>query len=244
MIDFHTHILPFIDDGSKNIEESISMLKELSALGAERVLLSPHYYPDKERIETFSARRSKSCEQLALALKKESFSVPKLHVGAEVYLEPILLNNEDLSPLTIDMGGKFMVTELLYEPTVSATTESILRQLIYSYDIVPIIAHIDRYPHLMKEKNLYSLLEMGCVAQINVSSMENYFKRKKLLKYFKKGYIGVIGSDIHRPNQIDVLKKSLSYIPKESLNYMSEISKGILKNTKKDSDDSNEIVVD
>ncbi len=235
MIDFHTHILPEIDDGAKNVEESLSMLNSLSETGIKQVLLSPHYYPDKESIEEFTARRQVSCEKLASAVKSAKFSVPQLHVAAEVYLDPALMSCFDYTPLTVDSGGKFMLTELLYEPKMSLTSESMLRHLIYSYDIIPILAHIERYPFLLKEKNLYALLELGCVAQINVSSLLHCKIRKVLIKYLKKGYIGAIASDIHNVKQIKSVKQGLSKLSEESLKYITGVSRGIINNAKKDS---------
>ena len=245
MIDFHTHILPGIDDGAKTEEDSLELLDNLIELGVDEIVLSPHYYPDQERIEDFIARRQASCEIFAKALGKREKTVPKLHLASEVYLDPIIFNNKDLSELTVDMGGKFIITELMYETEFSKTTRSMLKKLIYSHNLVPILAHIDRYPFLMKEKNLYSLLELGCIAQVNLSSMINFFQRKKLLKYFQKGYIGVIGSDTHNKNYINGFKNGLSYVCEEHINYVNSVSKGILKKVKKDSDDfDNHIIAD
>ncbi|MBE6648708.1 MAG: hypothetical protein E7614_04215 [Ruminococcaceae bacterium] len=245
MVDFHTHIIPAIDDGAKTAEDSIHLLKSLKDLGMTQVVLSPHYYPAQEKIQDFISRRDASCKILAEKLEKSNESFPKLHLASEVYLEPIIFNNEDLTPLTVDMSGKFMLTELLYEKEFTNSTEAMIRQLVYSYNLVPILAHIDRYPFLMKEKNLYHLLEMGCVAQINLSSLTNFFQRKKLFKYLEKGYIGVIGSDIHNKSYFENVKAGLSYLREDDIEYITDVSKGILKKVKKDSDDNYpEIVVD
>jgi tyrosine-protein phosphatase YwqE len=77
---------------------------------------------------------------------------------------------------------------------------------------------------------------MGCIAQINVSALTKFFTRKKLIKYLEKGYIGVIGSDIHNKSYIPDIKSGLSYMNNDDLEYITEISKGILKTVKKDSD--------
>lgn len=245
MVDFHTHILPGIDDGAKTSEESIFLLETMQSLGATQVVLTPHFYPGKENINDFVNRRNNSCKVLADALQKTEKNFPKLHLGCEVYLEPIIFNNDDLTPLTLDLGGRFMLTELLYDDTLTSSTESMIRQLIYSYNIVPILAHIDRYPFLMKEKNLVELLDMGCIAQINLSSLNKFIPRKKLLNYLKKGYIGAIGSDIHNKSHIPYIKTGFSHLRDDDLEYVTDISKGILKKVKKDSDNiGNEIVVD
>ena len=245
MVDFHTHILPGIDDGAKTPEESAFLLETMQDLGANQVVLSPHFYPGKETIDKFTQKRSESCNLLADTLQKSGKEFPKLHLGCEVYLEPIIFNNDDLTPLTLDLGGRFILTELLYDNDLTSVTLSMIRQLIYSYNLIPILAHIDRYPFLMKEKNLVELLDMGCIAQINISSLTKFFHRKKLLNYLKKGYIGVIGSDIHNKSYIPNIKTGLSYLRDDDLEYVTDISKGILKKVKKESDNfSNEILAD
>lgn len=238
MVDFHTHILPAIDDGAKTVEDSLFILESLSNAGISSVVLSPHYYPDKENISTFSINRADSFKKLSVAINESDIKVPKLHLATEVYLEPILMNNDDLTELTLDLKGEFMLTELLYEETLSSTSRSTLQQLIYSYNITPILAHIDRYPFLMKEKNLYDLLELGCVAQMNIYSLTDFWKRQKLLKYLKKGYIGVIGSDIHRKEQLSRVEDGLSKMSLDDIEYINDVSHGILKNKKKDSNGS------
>ncbi len=238
-VDFHTHILPAIDDGAKTVEDSLRLINFVSSLNVSQIVLSPHYYPTQESVEEFIEKRNKSCQILADALAKkqqnEEKKLPTFHLGCEVYLEPIIFNNEDLTPLTLNTSGNFMLTELFYESEFTHSTETMIRQLFYSYNIVPILAHIDRYPFLLKEKNLYKLLEMGCVAQINVSSLSNFFIRKKLIKYIEKGYIGAFGTDIHSTNNIQKMKKGISYLKPDHIEYITDVSTGILNKSKKES---------
>ncbi len=245
MIDFHSHILPGIDDGAKTVEDSLFLIDTMHSLGAAHIVLTPHFYPSQKSITSFVESRNAACKLLAEELQKKQIDVPKLHLGCEVYLEPIIFNYDDLTPLTIDLGGKFILTELLYDEELTNSTMSMLNKLVYSHNLIPILAHIDRYPFLMKEKTLVSLLDMGCIAQINVSALTKFFTRKKLIKYLEKGYIGVIGSDIHNKSYIPDIKSGLSYMNNDDLEYVTEISKGILKTVKKDSDSvTKDIIVD
>ena len=236
MIDFHSHILPGIDDGARTVEDSLFLIDTMHSLGAAHIVLTPHFYPGQKSINSFVASRDAACKLLAEELRKKHIDVPKLHLGSEVYLEQIIFNYDDLTQLTIDLGGKFILTELPYNEELTSSTISMLNNLVYSYNLIPILAHIDRYPFLLKEKTLVSLLNMGCIAQINVSALTKFFTRKKLIKYLEKGYIGVIGSDIHNKSYITDIKSGLSYMNNDDLEYITEISKGILKTVKKDSD--------
>ena len=64
MIDFHSHILPAMDDGSKNIEESLQMLRMLQEQGVERVIATPHFYADENPPDVFLRRRADAWEHL------------------------------------------------------------------------------------------------------------------------------------------------------------------------------------
>ena len=60
MIDFHSHILPCLDDGSKSVDESIKMLKTLASQGVKKVVATPHFYANDESIEQFLNRRDEA----------------------------------------------------------------------------------------------------------------------------------------------------------------------------------------
>ena len=83
-IDFHSHILPEIDDGASSVGESVEMLKILADAGVECVVLTPHFYRQNESIEKFLDRRGKAYEKLCAATQGIS-GIPKLVLGAEVY---------------------------------------------------------------------------------------------------------------------------------------------------------------
>ena len=81
MIDFHSHILPAIDDGSKNVEESIVLLDMLKDQGIKTVVATPHFDVQRETPAAFIERRQESYEMLRPHLKKDP---PEIILGAEV----------------------------------------------------------------------------------------------------------------------------------------------------------------
>ena len=69
IIDFHSHVLPGIDDGSKSVEQSIAMLKREAEQGITHVVATPHFYPQEDRPEKFLRRREKAFEKVTGAAK-------------------------------------------------------------------------------------------------------------------------------------------------------------------------------
>ena len=88
MTDLHTHILPGMDDGAPDVETSLAMLREEARQGVDTVVLTPHFYRDRERPEHFLARRARAADRLNSAIQalpgEERRAMPRLILGAEV----------------------------------------------------------------------------------------------------------------------------------------------------------------
>ncbi len=214
MIDFHTHILPSIDDGADTLETSVTMLHTLQEQGVNTVVLTPHYYSHHKPIEEFVVKRNASLSILTNALREDT---PKICVGAEVYFTDYLFNNHDLTPLCIQ-GTRTMLVELPYNKTITAAYVDKIDRLITEYNITPVLAHVERYPSLIRSTSMLErFIDIGCVLQTNVSSYTEFGKRR-LISLVNKGYIGALGTDAHnldsRPPQYTEgysrLKKSVS----------------------------------
>ena len=80
--DFHTHILPEIDDGSSSVEESLEMLQLMTGQGIERVVCTPHFYANHTSLERFLEKREKAYKKLVERMAEGNF--PQLVLGAEV----------------------------------------------------------------------------------------------------------------------------------------------------------------
>ncbi len=192
-IDFHTHILPELDDGASSLKVSLEMLNCLCKQKVDKIVLTPHYYSHREPIEEFLEKR-----QASFAKLMSSFSVdtPKLYLGTEVYFSDYLFNNKNLTDLCI-ADTRVMLLELPYNKTVDDRMIDKIDRLIGDYGILPVIAHIERYPSLIRSRRLLDrLLMIGCVLQVNVSSFTRFGKHR-LLRLLEKGYIGALGTDAH-----------------------------------------------
>lgn len=196
LVDVHSHILPGIDDGSPDVETSLKMIEALQSQGARAIVLTPHYYSDSISYEDFVARRDNALHLLEKSLPPGS---PKLIPAAEVYITKYLLNNSNLDALKIG-NTNYALIEHPFSCDFSQGTYDRLLSLNYDYGIKPILAHIERYPAFMDDGDLLdSYIEMGCIAQVNISSFVDSSRslRKKLFKYLESGRIHLIGTDCH-----------------------------------------------
>lgn len=192
----HCHILPGIDDGSPDVETSLKMIAKLQDQGAEAIICTPHYYSDCLSLDDFLAKRDAAYNKLKAALPPGS---PRILLGAEVYISKYLFGNEKLERIKIE-GTDYALIEHSFREEFSQNAYNRLISLICDWGVTPILAHIERYPALMgSSKTLDELLELGCIAQVNISSFADSQRKvkKKLFKYLEAGKITLIGSDCH-----------------------------------------------
>lgn len=192
MIDWHSHILPGIDDGSQSVEESVKMLKMLAEQGVKEVIATPHFLANNETVEDFIARRTEAYEKL----KENLFEgAPKIKLGAEVAYYSGISRLPELKELCIE-GSKC----LLLEMPMTKWTEYIIKEieeLAHRGKINLVLAHVDRYMHLQSAKTWERLCESGCIMQVNASSLLSFITRPKIIKMMKEQSVHCIGSDCH-----------------------------------------------
>ena len=216
MIDFHSHILPEIDDGAKSVEESIAMLKMLKEQGVNTVALTPHYIAMDESPAEFLERREKSFEILKAEIEKSGEDLPQLLLGAEVYFFPGVCRVEELPSLKLE-NTDFLLLEMPMAPWSDHIVRDLIELMNYS-DIRIVIAHIERAMGYQKKGTLEKLLDNGVLLQSNASFFNMRKTRRKALKMFRNGDIHFIGSDCHsvahRPPKIqeavEIIKNKFS----------------------------------
>lgn len=194
--EMHSHILPGIDDGAPDIETSLKMVKALKSRGARAIICTPHYYSDSISLDDFLERRSKAVSALRSALPPGS---PRIIAGAEVYISKYLFSNERLDRIKIE-GTDYALIEHPFSDEFGEKSCERLVTLICDWGVTPILAHIERYEALMKKHSpLEGLIDMGCLAQANISSFADERRKikKRLFKLLDEGMIAFIGSDCH-----------------------------------------------
>lgn len=229
--DMHTHILPGVDDGAKNIEESLVLIDRLVKAGITDICLTPHYYTHKESMTDFTARRDAAFRELASHVGDKV----RLHLGAEVFVTQYLFTSEyDLTKVCYN-GTRYMLTEFPYSSNFSGETMSLINTLMNNHRIIPVLTHVERYPYLLKHPQvLEELIYMGIIIQSNACSFSEFSLRRKLLKLLNNGYIQVIGSDAHSLNRNtpDAFNSLYGLLEKKNMTDIipdiNSVSKGIL----------------
>lgn len=196
MIDFHSHILPGIDDGSHNTEESITLVKREISQQVSDIVFTPHFYADKVSFQNFLERRDHSYHKLLSALSNQNITSPQLHVGAEVFYFSSIGKAEALPQLCINDTNI-----LLLEMPFCQWTEDMLqniKQLIYKQKLQIMLAHVERYLPFQKDKKVMeAVFAMPVIVQLNAGSFLKWQKRHKCLNLIKRDLDIVLGSDCH-----------------------------------------------
>lgn len=194
-IDSHTHILPGMDDGAQNVEESEQMILSLSKQGIEEIFLTPHYYSHQESVDKFLQRREESFQALKSILDRYGM---KYRLGAEVYAIPAILNYANLDDLCIE-GTDLLLLEMSSPKSEPEQELNIIAEIYSRYPIKIILAHIDRYPFMLKPKVFNQFVRSDVYMQLNLTFLDaGFLVKRRCLKYLKQGHIQFLGTDCHR----------------------------------------------
>lgn len=195
--DFHSHILPCMDDGSRSVRESAAMLGSLADSGVERVVLTPHFYRKNENIESFLRRRQESFEKLSGDIG--GAYLPQMILGAEVYFYPSLSEDPDFGKLCIG-NTDYILLELPFERFYDNFYAQFM-SFINRCEHRIILAHAERY---LNFGNTVEDIERLCscgriICQMNCDSIAEagLLKRRRLLGMIESGLISVLGTDAH-----------------------------------------------
>ena len=198
MIDFHSHILPGIDDGSRNVKMSLGMIDTLALQKVDTICATPHFYVTQRTPEHFLERRQEAYELLVPVLPKNS---PRILLGAEVLYYPGVSKMEALPELCLE-GTDVLLLEMPFTEWQEYWVREVCDlALTRKYTIV--LAHIERYYNQQPKKVWDKLLDLGVLMQVNADfflqpdSIFRFRNGSKALKLLKEGRIHLLGTDAH-----------------------------------------------
>ena len=192
MIDFHSHILPAIDDGSQSVEESLSMLRSLAAQGIDTVVATSHFYATHRSPESYLERRNKSFDILKESLTEDC---PRIILGAEVLYYPGISHMEALESLCTE-GTDLLLLEMPF----SAWSRSMIaevNEMARSHRVQLVLAHIERYYFKQDVSVWDEFLNLGILMQSNADFFLPFWSGRKALKLLRDGRIHLLGTDCH-----------------------------------------------
>ena len=195
LTDFHSHILPGVDDGSHSIEESMAMLRAAAEQGIRRMVATPHFYPRHDDPDRFLAARDQAARCLLQQMRGDP-GLPEMVLGAEVYYFRGMSESDRLERLTI--GGKKCI---LIEMPLGPWTPEMYRELedIHSRrGLTPIVAHIDRYIRPFRTHGIpQALRDLPVLVQANASFFTDRSTAHMAMRLLKSDQIHLLGSDCH-----------------------------------------------
>lgn len=197
MIDFHAHILPGVDDGSKNFEESYNLIEEAKKAGFTKIIATPHYMQDYYEV-------NKHQQQNRIKLLNNNSNGLEIIPGNEIYANEkmySLLKDETIATIG---SSNYILVEFPMHNRPFDLEDYIYR--IQNAGYIPIIAHPERYDYVKENPNmLIELIEMGALFQANYGSLIGIYgknAKKTVKKLLKNNMIHFMGSDVHKENSI------------------------------------------
>ena len=202
VIDFHSHVLPRIDDGSHSSEESLGMLQISASQGIDVMAATSHFYATEDRISSFLIRRRCSEERLKERMNQELTKeerIPRLIMGAEVAFFTGISRAERLEELTYE-GTDLLLLEMPFTKWNKSEIEEV-RYILERRKLRVMLAHLERFLMIPgNKKRIYELMELPVYVQINAGSFERWGERRQILKMIRKKEQIFLGSDCHGLN--------------------------------------------
>lgn len=204
-VDMHSHILPGIDDGSRDLDSSVAFVEGLSELGIDKLICTPHIFT--EIYPNSKLTIVPVLEQLRNELKKRNIDV-QVEAAAEYMMDldfVELLKNDEILPL----HGNHVLVEMSYQVETRNVEQFIFDLNIKGYQ--PVLAHPERYIYYHNNFEQYrKMKELGCLLQVNMLSLTGYYGKavKQIaLRLLKENMIDVVGTDLHHAKHLEYITK-------------------------------------
>lgn len=191
LIDFHAHIIPRADHGSSSTDVSLAQLRYASKHGIDRVVATPHFYPQTENVESFLQRRNACVKRLYERIGSDL--LPVIILGAEI----LICDNIEEMPLLNELcisDTNILLIELPFSDFSNSYICSVKELINKGYTVV--LAHADRY----NPRDIDKLITVGAYVQLNADSLCRFFIPKHIKAWISKECVFALGSDIHGPD--------------------------------------------
>lgn len=228
MIDIHTHILPSIDDGSRDAAETFDMINEAYDAGFTDIITTSHYIT--EQYEVNKNERNLLLNAIQNKVDVENINLI-LHNGAEAYIMPNLSEYYNAGVIPTLANSRYVLFEFPMHSKVLYGND-VIEDLIKN-DYIPIIAHPERYTFVQKDISIaFEWIEKGALLQSNYGSIvEQYGKaaKKTFIKLLQENAITFLGTDSHRRKGVyteinDIIDELKKYSTNGNIEKMTRIN--------------------
>ncbi len=203
--DIHSHILPGIDDGAQNVEESIALIKGLMSFGVKRSVATPHIISDMYRNNANTINAALAVLKKELQKEKMKFEVS---AAAEYMLDAYFFELlADKTPL-LTIKDNIVLTEFSYATQPNNPEKMSFAIITEGYK--PILAHPERYPYYYNDyKTYHRLSDLGFSLQVNLLSLTGYYGKeaaKAAIYMLKNDLVSYLGTDLHHDRHLEAFK--------------------------------------
>ncbi len=215
LFDIHCHIIPFVDDGAGDIEESVQMLRMEYEQGVRKIIATPHF-----RFHMFETPLEQIKEQFLL-LKQAAEEIGgdlELYLGCEFHANMEMVRMLSEGTVAAMAGSRYVLVEFS-----SGAEQRYIRERLYSLlsnGYKPIAAHIERYENLRKDIGFVAeLADMGAYMQVNADSIigrEGFGTKRFCKKLMQAELLHFVGSDCHGSRQrVSRIGEAYAYVSKK-----------------------------
>jgi len=205
-VDIHSHLLPGIDDGAKNIDNSVELILKMYSYGIKNFITTPHVlgdvYPNSS--ETIKSK----LEEVRTALKNKGYSDIKINAAAEYMMDEQFIDRLKANDI-LTLKGNYILVEMSYFNAPMNLYDVLFDIQLKGYK--PVLAHPERYNFFHNDiQNYHKLKKAGCLFQLNLLSLtEQYGKNVQKIsnELLKQNLYDFVGSDTHHKNHLQLLKK-------------------------------------
>jgi protein-tyrosine phosphatase len=193
-IDIHTHILPFVDDGSDSINTTLEMLKIAENEGISEIIATPHFIPNYNSYD--GDKLDEVFRRIKEAIIESNINI-NLYLGNEIFLDGHILDNLKSGQCKSLASSRYILLELPLR-----WKDSVLENIVYNLQLagyLVVFAHIERYEKFLDIKVLEKFIDKGCLMQVNSSSLYKRSKSytKNLHRLIEHDFVHIISSDCH-----------------------------------------------
>jgi tyrosine-protein phosphatase YwqE len=203
-VDIHSHLIPGVDDGAKDLKDSIELIKGLKDLGFKKIITTPHIY--SEYYPNTSNRLLAGLDTLRRGLKAANIDI-EISCAAEYFMDEIFekhLNENDI----LTVYDNYVLVEMSFFSESIRLEEYLFKMQIKGYQ--PILAHPERYTYYAKNfERFQNLKDRGCKLQLNLLSLtEHYGKEVKdlAIQLLDANLYDFVGTDTHNVEHLEKLK--------------------------------------
>lgn len=219
LTDMHCHILPNIDDGSKDNAMSLEMLKQYSELGYTSVIATPHIM--NGFYDNTAVGITEAFIEFQSFIAENGYKNFVTSAAAEYMIDggfDDLIEKKEFLPVT---GNKVLVEMSYLQPPFNVTEQLFQLQL---KGFEPILAHPERYPYLSNIASVLEFKNKGCRLQLNLLSLGGHYGKdatRQAFSLLENGHFDYLATDAHHPGHFNVLKRIT--IPKKTLEYFESL---------------------